>query len=308
MIGITNIGIHIAPETVNTVEQADAFGVSRSFIEEKIGITAVSRKKGAMRASALCVAAYQDLVSGGSEAAVEGIDFVCVCTQNGDYRLPQTSAIVQHKLGLPSTCAAFDIALGCSGYVYALHVVMSFMESCGLHKGLLFTADPYSEIIDPKDKNTALIFGDGASVTLMTEDPVLSIGKGAFATHGDMHDSLIKRENKSLSMNGRSIFNFSMLHVPPVVNDCLTANGIKRENVDLFLFHQASRYVVDNLCQRIGLDPQKTPFVVKNYGNTVSSSIPIALKNYLKDSAFRTVLICGFGVGLSIASSLLRRT
>ena len=214
MIGITNIGSYIAPEKVNTLEQVDTFRVSRPFIEQKIGITAVARKSASIRASDLCVAAYRDLVTAVGEAVVEDVDFLCVCTQNGDYRLPQTSAIVQQKLGLPSTCAAFDIALGCSGYVYSLHVAKSFMESGEMHKGLLFTADPYSEIIDPQDKNTALIFGDGASVTLMTADPVLDIGKGAFATHGDMHDSLIKRENEWLSMNGRSIFNFSMLHVP----------------------------------------------------------------------------------------------
>lgn len=308
MIGITNIGSYIAPKKVNTLEQVDTFRVSRPFIEEKIGITAVARKSASIRASDLCVAAYRNLVTAVDEAVVEDVDFLCVCTQNGDYRLPQTSAIVQQKLGLPSTCAAFDIALGCSGYVYSLHVAKSFMESGEMHKGLLFTADPYSEIIDPQDKNTALIFGDGASVTLMTADPVLDIGKGAFATHGDMHDSLIKRENEWLSMNGRSIFNFSMLHVPPVVEACLTANGIEKETVDLFLFHQASRYVVDNLGRRIGLDPQKTPFMVKDYGNTVSSSIPMVLKNFLENTAVNTVLLCGFGVGLSIASSLLRRT
>ena len=307
MIGITNIGCHIASEGISNLEKAEKHGVTHDFIMEKIGIASVALKKPLEKASDLCALAYADLVARVNESALDDIEFLCVCTQNGDYQLPQTSAILQSKLGISKRCAAFDISLGCSGYVYSLHIAKSFMESCGFKKGLLFTSDPYSEIIDPNDKNTDLLFGDGATATLLTDNPVFDVKNGVFETAGSLFDHLIKRNNKLLVMNGRGIFEFAMKNVPIIVERCLGTNGLKKGDIDLFLLHQASKYIIDNLCRRMKLEPEKTPFVIKDYGNTVSSSIPMMLKNYLEDTPKQNILICGFGVGLSIASSILRR-
>jgi len=307
MIGINNIGCHIASERISNLEKTEKHGVTHDFIVEKIGIVSVARKKSAEKASDLCVPAYDDLAARVAESALDNIEFLCICTQNGDYQLPQTSAIVQSKLGLPRSCAAFDVSLGCSGYVYSLHIAKSFMESCGFKKGLLFTSDPYSEIIDPNDKNTDLLFGDGSTVTLLTDNPVFDVKNGVFETDGKMFEHLIKRENEKLVMNGRGIFEFAMKNVPAIVDKCLETNNLKKENIDLFLLHQASKYIVDNLCRRMKLEPEKTPFVIKDYGNTISSSIPMMLRDYLEDTTKQNILICGFGVGLSIAASVLRR-
>ena len=307
MIGINNIGCYIASERISNLEKTEKHGVTHDFIAEKIGIASVARKKPAEKASDLCVAAYDDLAARMAESALHDIEFLCVCTQNGDYQLPHTSAILQSKLGISKNCVAFDISLGCSGYVYSLHIAKSFMESNGLKKGLLFTSDPYSDIIDTNDKNTDLLFGDGATVTLLAEDPVFDVKNGAFETDGSRFDHLIKRNNKLLVMNGRGIFNFAIKEVPAIVDKCLETNGLKKDNIDLFLFHQASKYIIDNLCRRMKIEPEKTPFVIKDYGNTISSSIPMMLKNYLEDTTKQNILICGFGVGLSIASSILRR-
>lgn len=307
MIGINNIGCYISPDRVSNFEKAEKHGVTHEFITNKIGITSVARKKPEELTSDLCVLAYNDLAKRVSDTTLRGIEFLCVCTQNADYQLPQTSAIVQAKLGILNSCAAFDISLGCSGYVYSLHIAKSFMEANGLSKGLLFTSDPYSEIIDPNDKNTDLLFGDGASVTLLTDNPVLKVGKGVFQTDGKMFEHLIKRYNENLVMNGRGIFLFAMMNVPAIVNRCLDKNVIKKDEIDLYLLHQASKFIVDNLCWRMKLDPEKTPFLIKEYGNTVSSSIPILLQQYLNKHDKKIILICGFGVGLSIASSILRR-
>lgn len=307
MIGINNIGCYIASERVSNLEKTEKHGVTHDFIAEKIGIASVARKKPAEKASDLCVLAYKDLADRMKEHVLNDIEFLCVCTQNGDYQLPHTSAIVQSKLGAPKNCAAFDISLGCSGYVYSLHIAKSFMESNGLKKGLLFTSDPYSNIIDINDKNTDLLFGDGATVTLLTENPVFDVKNGVFETDGSRFDHLIKRNNELLVMNGRGIFEFAMKNVPAIVDKCLEKNGFKKEDIDLFLLHQASKYIVDNLCRRMKLEPEKTPFVIKNYGNTISSSIPMMLRDYLEDTTKKNILICGFGVGLSIACSILRR-
>jgi 3-oxoacyl-[acyl-carrier-protein] synthase-3 len=307
MIGINNIGCYIASERVNNFEKAEKHRVTNTFITEKIGIASVARKKLPEKASDLCILAYKDLAERMKEPVLDDIDFLCVCTQNGDYQLPHTSAIVQAKLEAPKNCAAFDISLGCSGYVYSLHIAKSFMESNGLKKGLLFTSDPYSDIINSNDKNTDLLFGDGATVTLLTENSVFDVKNGAFETDGSRFDHLIKRNNELLVMNGRGIFNFAIKEVPAIVDKCLETNGFKKEDVDLFLLHQASKYIIDNLCSRMKLEPEKIPFAIKDYGNTISSSIPMMLRDYLEDTTKQNILICGFGVGLSIASSILRR-
>ena len=307
MIGVNNIGCHIASERISNHEKEEKHGVTHNFIKEKIGIVSVARKEPAEKASDLCVLAYKDLAERTKEPVLDDIEFLCVCTQNGDYQLPQTSAIVQTKLGISKKCAAFDISLGCSGYVYSLHIAKYFMEACGLKKGLLFTSDPYSDIIDSNDKNTDLLFGDGATVTLLTDSPILDIEKGVFETDGSRFDHLIKRENEMLEMNGRGIFEFAMKNVPINVKRALEINELKIDDIDLFLFHQASKYIIDNLLRRMKLAKEKTPFVIADYGNTVSSSIPIMLKSYIGEIAKKNILICGFGVGLSIASSILRR-
>jgi len=307
MIGINNIGCYIASDRISNLEKAEKHGVAHDFITEKIGIASVARKKSSEKASDLCVLAYDDLVACVNESALKDIEFLCVCTQNGDYQLPQTSAILQSKLGILKNCAAFDISMGCSGYVYSLHIAKSFMESNGLKKGLLFTSDPYSNIIDTNDKSTDLIFGDGATVTLLTENSVFDVKNGAFETDGSRFDHLIIRNNELLVMNGRGIFEFVMKEVPPIVDKCLETNGFKKEDIDLFLFHQASKFVIDSLCRRMKLEPEKTPFVIKDYGNTISSSIPMILRDYLEDTTKKNILICGFGVGLSLACSILRR-
>lgn len=307
-IGITKIGYHISPKGLNPIDKAEQFGLSQDFVRKKTGFISLARKSRQQKASDLCVSAYTHLSSQvENEVDLDGIEFLCVCTQNGDYQIPQTSSIVQDKLGFASACAAFDISLGCSGYVYALHIAKSFMESNGFRKGLLFTSDPYSEIIDPEDKNTALIFGDASTVTLLSDNPVFDIGDGLFETHGQYHDHLVKRDQQKLSMNGRGIFNFTMKTAPDIITRCLNKNSLSKSEIDVFLLHQASKYIVDNLCRRLSLTPEKVPFTAENYGNTVSSSIPLSLDLYFNKTDCQRLLLCGFGVGLSIASTILRR-
>jgi len=305
MIGICDIDYYIPDRRLSNYELKEKFNLSDDFIKDKLGVKSVSRLEPDQDTSDLCYMAYENLIKR-RNLDLQSIDIVIVCTQNPDYWLPHTSAIIHGKLGLSDDCAAFDISLGCSGYVYALKVIESLMLSADMKNGLLFTADPYSKIMDQEDKNTSILFGDAASVTYIGPNPVFTSQKFTFGTRGNDFEHLICRDGK-LAMNGREIFNFAARTVPSDVKRVLELNNLQIDDIDRFLLHQGSKYIVDFLIKRIGLPREKTPYVIEDYGNTVSSSIPIMLKPLLSDTTVSRVLISGFGVGLSWASGILTR-
>lgn len=307
MIEICDIESYIPSKKISNYEKKNDFKLSDNFIESKLGVKSVSRIEKSQFASDLCCIAFERLIARKINLDTDDLDILIVCTQNPDYSLPHTSAIVHGKLDFPSKCAAFDISIGCSGYVYSLAVIESLMNLNDMSNGLLFTADPYSKIIDEKDKSTSLLFGDAATVTYISRKPVFHSSKFTFGTQGKNFDYLICK-NKKLSMKGREIFNFVARVVPEDVKKVLEINGLEINDIDRFLFHQGSKYIIDFLIKRIGLPKGKTPYAIENYGNTVSSSIPIMLKDYLTDTSVNRILISGFGVGLSWASGILNKT
>lgn len=308
MIGISAIASYIPANRESNFEKMQRFETDETFIREKIGVETVSRKSADEETSDLCVKAWKKLLEKTTLDPAQ-VDCLIVCTQHPDGRgIPQTSAIVHGKLGLPENCASFDISLGCSGYVYSLSVIKSFMESNALKCGLLFTADPYSPDIQPDDKNTVLLFGDGATVTLLksaTADAPTWIPKSfAFGTRGRDGAALNNRCG-TMQMDGRAVFNFTATTVPGQIKQLLEKQSLNLADIDLFLFHQGSKFIVDTLQKRIGIDLQKVPCNLAAQGNTVSSSIPLLFESYLERTDLRWVLMSGFGVGLSWASCLL---
>ena len=178
--GIRDIGVYIPCQRVDNTLKQEKFGFKETFLEEKIGVFETSLKDENEDCSDMCVKAFNDLATKVPIDKNE-IEAIIVVTQNPDERLPHAGAFVHAKLDLPVSCASFDISLGCSGYIYGLSVITSFMKANNMKKGILFTSDPYSKIIDPEDRNTTLIFGDGATATLITDDePVLVPGKFSF--------------------------------------------------------------------------------------------------------------------------------
>jgi 3-oxoacyl-[acyl-carrier-protein] synthase-3 len=304
MIGIENIAYYIPELRKNNFDLMKKFEIDENFIKEKIGFERVSTKDSNEEASDLCFKAWQNLDLNTREDILDFIDCIVVVTQNPDSNIPHVSAKVHGLLELKESCACFDISLGCSGFIYALSVVESFVKENGMNKALLFTADPYSKIINPNDKNTALLFGDAASVTVIGSSPKFTSGKFNFGTIGKLHKELVCN-NSELYMNGRSIFDFAARYVPKDVASILIKNNIEQEEIDLFLFHQGSKYIVDTIKKRLKLPEERVPFVAGHYGNTVSSSIPIMLSAYIDNREINNVLICGFGVGLSWASTIL---
>lgn len=308
MLGIEAIGSYISEYRQDNMGKTHhGIEVELDFLESKVGFLSVSRKGEEENTVDLCERAFQDLINRQTGLLPEEIDCVCLCTQNGEYQIPHTSAILQDRLSLPKACAAFDVSLGCSGYVYGLGIIKSFMEMNGFSKGLLFTCDPYSKILDTEDRNTDLLFGDAATVTLISNNVKYVLGKSAFCTKGEEYDALIKRENEFLYMDGRRIYNFVLRDGMDTIQRCMTLNNIEDKDIDEYILHQASKYVLEQLGRRMRIDAKKIPFESKTYGNTVSSSIPLLLKVRLADEACSTLLLCGFGVGLSVAASVLKR-
>lgn len=308
MIRIAAIGSYIPSGRESNHAKKEKFGLDHDFIVKKLGVEEVSRKASDEETSDLCVKAFADLEARLGQR-IEAVDCLVVCTQNPDGAgLPHTSAIVHGKLGLPQVCACFDISLGCSGYVYSLSIMKSFMRDNGLSCGLLFTADPYSKIINPDDKSTVLLFGDAATATLLSDNSSGGWAPGPFlfGTRGKDGGALANRDGV-LHMNGQAVFNFSATEVPLQVKALLKNAEFSPEDIDLFLFHQGSKYIVDTLAKRLSLPAAKVPLNLSGQGNTISSSLPLLLQDRLGDIHLRRILLSGFGVGLSWASCLLAR-
>jgi 3-oxoacyl-[acyl-carrier-protein] synthase-3 len=308
MTGIVGIGSYIPSGRESNYTKKAQFEIDDDFIRDKLGVEQVSRKAADEETSDLCVKAFADLETRMGRR-IAAVDCLVVCTQNPDGSgLPHTSAIVHGKLGLPQECACFDIALGCSGYVYGLSIIKAFMRDNGMATGLLFTADPYSKIIDPQDKNTVLLFGDAATASLIEDSSDAWVpGPFRFGTCGKDGGALENR-NGTLHMNGRAVFTFSATAVPPQVSALLKDTGLGPADIDLFLFHQGSKFIVDQLAKRLALPAEKVPMNLSGQGNTISSSVPLLLQQHLADAGLQRILLSGFGVGLSWASCLLTRT
>lgn len=305
MLGIQEVGSYIPKKRISNYFKKDKFDITEEFILKKIGIESVSVKDTSEDTSDLCVQAYKQLKEK-VNIKNEDIEVIIVVTQNPDYTLPQSSAIVHGKLGLNNSCASFDISLGCSGFVYALSVIQSFMICNKMKKGLLFTSDPYSKIIDPDDKNTSLLFGDGAAVTLISDKPVFSTIGFSYGTIGTSYKELLC-ENNILYMNGRAISSFAMKVIPKDIINLLAKHKLSLNDIDKYLFHQGSKFIVDSLAKRLELNEKKIVFDIYNYGNTVSSSLPILLEKQISQKRNKLLLISGFGVGLSWANAILKR-
>ena len=250
----------------------------------------------------------------------EDIDLIILVTQSPDYVLPTSACILQNQLGLSKKCMAFDINLGCSGFVYAISVAGSLIESGVAKKGLILCSETYTKYIHKNDRTCRPIFSDGASATLLVGSNSDNIGPFVFGTDGSGYEKLIVREGGArepniivdssyglLEMNGAEVFLFTLSSVPACINMLLDKSNLKIEDIDLFVFHQASKLVLENLIRTMSLDKDKVFINLKYVGNTVSASIPIALKDAETQGRLKngdTIMLVGFGVGLSWGATL----
>ncbi len=285
-------------------------------------------------ASDLGVKAAQQLFESGACAPGE-IDFLLFCTQSPDYFLPTTSCTMQERLELRTDCGALDFNQGCSGYVYGLALAKSLIEANAAQNVLLITAETYSKFINPRDRSVRTIFGDGAAATLVsgTESEEELLGPFVFGTDGRGAGNLIVpgggarragapgaiaasggegeawRTEHDLFMNGPEIFNFTLQTVPRATASLLEKSGVSADDVDLFVLHQANKFMLERLRAKMKVPQEKFWLDLETCGNTVSSTIPIALEaakaNGQLKAGQRAALI-GFGVGYSWAGALMR--
>lgn len=260
------------------------------------------------------------------------IDFILFCTQTPDYYLPTTACLLQDRLGIPTTAGALDFNLGCSGYVYGLSIAKGLIYSGMAQNILLLTSESYNKLIHPNDKGNRSLFGDGAAATLIsTNNGFAEIGNFSLGTDGRGGENLIvrsgcfrQREAKNdfhhdeggyirssdhLYMNGSEIFNFTLEAIPPLLQAVFSKNQIEKENVDLFVFHQANKFMLNTLRKVCNIPKDRFYIDLEKTGNTVSSTIPIAMKDAIDKGILlpnMNVLIAGFGVGYSWGGAILK--
>ena len=285
-------------------------------------------------ASDLAVEAASKLFASGV-CEPSAIDFILYCTQSPDYLLPTTACLIQDRLGIPTTAGAYDFNLGCSGYIYGLGQAQGLIATGQASNVLLLTAETYSKFIHPSDRSVRTIFGDGAAATLVRaqESDVPYIGPFVYGTDGSGAKNLMVpagglrqprttqtavtsrdsqgnvRSADNLVMNGGEIFNFTLTSVPGTVERLLQKSGVSLDAIDLFIFHQANKYMLEHLRKKLKIPVEKFVISMSHCGNTVSSTIPIALKDAMDGGRVPSgalMMLVGFGVGYSWGATLLR--
>lgn len=266
--------------------------------------------------------------------ARDSIDLLIFCTQSPDYWMPTTACILHERLGLGRNCAAFDVNLGCSQYIYALSIAYSMLRAGTASRALVVTGDTMSNYVNPRDRAVVPLMGDAGSATLVGEVPE---GQGflqfELGTDGTGHRHLMIpaggaripisaetaieqedaegniRSKQNLFMNGVGIFHFAISTVPGAIRGVLEKASLTMDDIDLFLFHQANLYMLEYLMKKLKIPAAKMPFFVENIGNTSGSTIPLLLSNAWRAGRIRPgmkVLAIGFGVGLSWGATILQ--
>ena len=316
------------PDTILTNEQ-----IAREFPEwsaekvaSKVGITERHIAAADETATDMAYQAAERLFAQGVDR--ECIDFVLLCTQSPDYFLPSSACILQDRLGLSKNCGAFDFNLGCSGYEYGLAVAKGLIVAGIAHNILLLTSETYTKYLHAQDKGNRTIFGDGASATWVSTEGFAEIAEVVVGTDGSGAENLIVRslgaKNKALMndaqldedgnlvsgdhlyMHGGNVFNFTADVVPDMVEKLLKKSGLQQDDVNLWVFHQANKYMINYLRKLLDIDKDKFYIFMEKVGNTVSSTIPIALCEARKENRLHgNILLAGFGVGLSWGGVML---
>lgn len=332
---IRQIAHFIPSRSVTNEDLAREFGDwDVAKIYEKTGINARPVAATDECASDLGVAAAEALFVSG-KIPRESVDYLIFCTQSPDYFLPTTACVMQHRLGLPTSCGAIDVNQGCSGFVYGLSLAKGLIEARVAENVLLITADTYSKYIHPGDRSVRTIFGDGAAATWIgaIEADEEWIGPFLLGTDGRGADNLIVRaggarvprtpetvkvitdeagnlrSQEHLYMNGPEIFTFTLKRIPGAVRDLISRAGLGLEDIDYFVFHQANQFMLEQLRKKIGIPNERFCVNLDGFGNTVSSTIPISLQRSVEGGGIKAgarVLLMGFGVGYSWAAAMTR--
>lgn len=302
-------------------------------IFEKTGIRQRHIAAAGQTAADLAVQAAKKLFTT-PEISPASIDYLLFCTQTPDYLLPSSACLIHQQLGLSSACPALDLNMGCSGYVYGLSVAKALVESGMANNVLLLTGDTYTKLIAENDRSVRPLFGDAATATLIQTKPGEQAAISAFnmGTDGSGYEHLIVpqsgcrsmdsedaavftdhagnvRDASRLYMNGPEILKFTLQKIPGLCKETLELGGLGWDSIDMLILHQANRFLLEALRKKIGIASERFLIELEHVGNTVSSSIPLALAISIEkgwDAEQKTVLLAGFGVGYSWGACIIR--
>ena len=280
-------------------------------------------------ASDLCYKAAVQLMED-NHIDPDTIDVLLFMSQTSDYRIPATSCILQHRLGLPKMTACLDLSLGCSGYVFALSTAFAYASMEGVRRVLLLDGETFSKIVNRKDKVDWPLYGDGATATLIEKGDygeaafMLNTdgsGEDAVKIHAGMRhkitpDSLVEHEQEEgnvrneleVYMDGMDVFNFAIRVVPRSVKTLAKECGLEVDDIDYLVFHQSNKFMTDFFIKKLKFPPERVPYCIQKYGNTSSTSVPLTIVSELADklNGNHRVMMCGFGAGLSWGTALLQ--
>lgn len=298
----------------------DKVGVAeRRFVDEKTC------------ASDLCFAAAEKLIND-NEIDRGEIDLLVFLSQTPDYRMPATSILLQDRLELPMSTMAFDISLGCSGFISALSIVYSMMQNLGFRKALLLDGETRSKVYSRKDRQEAFIFGDAGVAALVERDK--KFGESHFSLNSDgsrgnlimipgggyrnmsstetLKEKVVDeygniRSDEHGHMNGADVFNFVIVEVPKDIKRLIAATGEDIQTMDYYVFHQANAFINNYIAKKMKLDKERIPWTIQKYGNTSSVSIPLTIVSELKNKmqGKKKLMLSAFGVGMAWASAIV---
>ena len=330
-VGIMGLAAAVPKRIINNYDYTDNFTIDEvKQVVEKTGVYQRRFADEGTCSSDLCFAAAERLIID-NEIQRSEIDLLVFVSQTPDYRMPATSVLLQNRLGLEHNTIAFDLNLGCSGFIYGLSIVYSMMERSGLRKALLLDGETRSRIYSPKDRKTAFLFGDAGVAALIERNPCFGMSYFSLNSDGSKED-LIKmkaggyrfptshetmkervvddygniRSDEHGYMDGGDVFTFVIKEVPADIRKVFELSGSSFADTDYFVFHQANSFINSYLLKKLKIDPSKAPSTVGKFGNTSSVSIPLTMVTELQGKLDNSkVLMSGFGVGMTWASCIV---
>lgn len=328
-VGIKAMSACVPPDIVYNKDLG--YLIPQEEIEKVIDNIGIEQRRIAaddVTASDLCFKAAQQLMND-NNIEPDSIDVLLFMSQTADYRIPATSCLLQHRLGLRRDTVCFDISLGCSGFLFALSTAFAYASLPGINRVLLLDGETFSKIVNRRDKVDWPLYGDAGTATLVEKG---DFGESTFMLYTDgsgekvlkIHagmrnpitaESLVEREQEEgnirndleVFMDGMDVFNFAISKVPKSIKQLLKETGNTIDEVDYLVFHQANRFMMDFFVKKLKVDAERVPFCISKYGNTSSASVPLTIASELAgklDGANRVVL-SAFGAGLSWGSALV---
>lgn len=330
-IGISALAAAVPTKVYDNLRENPWFSTEdAAAIVEKTGIFQRRIAPAGMTASDLCFAATEKLLIETGLVKTE-VDALIMVTQTPDYRMPASAIIMQHRLGLPKSTMAYDVNLGCSGFVVGLNLAYSLLQQNSIKNVLLLNGETRTRVYSFRDRQTGFLFGDAGSACLLQKD--VNYGRSFFRIDSDgakadyimikyggyrnpsTPESLIEKDQENghfhsdeqAYMDGAGVFEFVITEVPKHIKSVLQKAGQEVENIDYFVFHQANKFMNEHLNRKLKLPANRVPFSLDRFGNTSSVSIPLTMVTELGGKlAGRTkLLVSGFGVGLSLGSAVL---